>query len=49
MGNGIKVHISLPESVYNKGKTMAYEMGIPFSTFISVLISEKAKQEERRR
>lgn len=49
MGKSIKTSISLNEKVYNKGKIMADEMGMPFSTFISVLISEKAKQEERKK
>ena len=49
MSNTIKTSISLNEKVYNKGKTMAFEMGVPFSNFISMLISEKAKQEERKK
>lgn len=49
MSKAIKTSISLDEKVYNKGKIMAEETGLPFSTFICVLIAEKAKQEERKK
>ena len=49
MGKCIKTSISLNEKVYNKGKSMADEMGLPFSAFIQVLIAEKSKQEERKK
>ena len=49
MSKCIKTSISLPEKVYNKGKLMADEMGLPFSVFMAVLISEKSKQEERKK
>jgi hypothetical protein len=49
MEKSIKTSISLPPKIYNKAKIMADEMGLPFSTFLSVLIAEKAKQEERKK
>ncbi len=49
MSNKIKVHISLNEEVYRKGKEMADQMGIPFSTLISVLISNNVNNKTKAR
>ena len=49
MSNKVKIHISLNEEVYKKGKEMADQMGIPFSTLISVLISNNANNKTKAR
>lgn len=40
MSKKIKIHISLATEIYEKGKEMAEELGIPFSTYLSVLIAK---------
>lgn len=51
MSKKVKIHISLANEIHDKGKEMADELGIPFSTYISVLIAkdtnDKKKQKER--
>ena len=47
MSKKIKVHISLNEQIYEQGKVNAESMGIPFSTYISILISNDKKKEKR--
>lgn len=42
----IKVHISLSTEIYEKGKDLADEMGIPFSTYLSVLIAKDVTNHE---
>jgi predicted DNA binding CopG/RHH family protein len=42
----IKVHISLSTEIYEKGKDLADEMGIPFSTYLSVLIAKDVTRNE---
>ena len=37
----VKIHISLAKEIYEMGKDMAEQMGIPFSTLISILISNE--------
>jgi hypothetical protein len=45
----VKIHISLANEIYEKGKAEAERIGIPFSTYLSVLIAkENAKTKERR-
>lgn len=44
MAKKVKVNISLAEEIHSKGKDMAEKMGIPFSTFVSVLISNESKK-----
>ena len=47
--NAKKVHISLNGEVLEKGKANAKEMGIPFSTYLSILISndKRVKRKEK--
>ena len=40
MSKKIKIHISLSTEIYEKGKAEADKMGIPFSTYLSVLIAK---------
>lgn len=40
MSKKIKTNISLAPEIYDKGKEMAEELGIPFSTYVSVLIAK---------
>lgn len=49
MQNAKKIHISLNGEILEKGKANAKEMGIPFSTYLSILISndKKAKRKEK--
>ena len=51
MSKKVKVHISLATEIYDKGKAEAERLGIPFSTYISVLVAKdntqkKSKQEK---
>lgn len=40
MSKKIKVNISLANEIYDKGKGEAERLGIPFSTYVSVLIAK---------
>lgn len=40
MSKKVKVNISLSPEIYEKGKAEADRMGIPFSTYLSVLIAK---------
>ena len=40
MSKKVKIHISLATEIYEKGKAEADKMGIPFSTYLSVLIAK---------
>ena len=40
MSKKVKIHISLATEIYDKGKEEAEQMGIPFSTYLSVLIAK---------
>ena len=42
----IKVHISLSTEIYEKGKIVSDELGIPFSTYLSVLIARNVTEHE---
>ena len=45
----VKIHISLASEIYEKGKAEAERMGIPFSTYLSVLIAkDNTKSQERK-
>lgn len=49
MSKKVKIHISLATEIYEQGKAEAERMGIPFSTYLSVLIAkENASKKERR-
>jgi antitoxin component of RelBE/YafQ-DinJ toxin-antitoxin module len=49
MSKKIKVNISLGREIYEKGKAMADELGIPFSTLISILISNEANKNNKKK
>lgn len=44
MSNSKKISISLNSEILKKGKARAEEMGIPFSTYLSILISNDTKR-----
>lgn len=46
MSKKVKVNISLSPEIYDKGKTEAERLGIPFSTYISVLIAKDNTQKK---
>lgn len=48
MSNAKKICISLNGEVLKKGKAKSEEMGIPFSTYLSILISNDTKKKERK-
>lgn len=49
MSKKVKIHISLATEIYEKGKSKAEELGIPFSTYLSVLIAkDNANSKERK-
>jgi predicted DNA binding CopG/RHH family protein len=47
MSNAKKICISLNGEVLKKGKAKAEEMGIPFSTYLSILISNDKRKEKK--
>lgn len=49
MSKKIKVNISLTAEIYDKGKAEAEKMGIPFSTYMSVLISKDTTEKTNRK
>jgi predicted DNA binding CopG/RHH family protein len=49
MSKKIKVNISLATEIYEKGKGEAERMGIPFSTYLSVLIANDTKNKSEKR
>ena len=40
MSKKVKIHISLANEIYQKGKEESDRLGIPFSTYLSVLIAK---------
>lgn len=48
MSKKVRVNISLGREIYEKGKAMAEELGIPFSTLISILISNEANKSKKK-
>lgn len=49
MSKKVKIHISLANEIYEKGKSRADELGIPFSTYLSVLIASEQKNKNEKR
>ena len=49
MSKKVKIHISLATEIYDKGKEQADEMGIPFSTYISVLIAKDTTDKKNKK
>jgi predicted DNA binding CopG/RHH family protein len=49
MSKKIKTNISLAPEIYEKGKEMAEELGIPFSTYVSVLIAKDNADKKNRK
>lgn len=47
MSKKIKINISLAPEIYEKGKQEAERMGIPFSTYLSVLISSDTNNKKK--
>lgn len=46
MSKKVKIHISLATEIYDKGKAEAERLGIPFSTYISVLVAKDNTQKK---
>jgi hypothetical protein len=44
----VKIHISLATEIYEKGKEEADKLGIPFSTYLSVLIAKDTNSKKRK-
>ncbi len=49
MSKKVKIHISLATEIYEKGKEMAEQLGIPFSTYLSVLIAKDNNDKKNRK
>lgn len=49
MSRKVKIHISLSTEIYDKGKEEADKMGIPFSTYLSVLIAKDTNDKKNRK
>jgi predicted DNA binding CopG/RHH family protein len=45
----VKIHISLANEIYEKGKAEADKLGIPFSTYLSILIANDTKNKSEKR
>ena len=48
MSKKVKIHISLSTEIYEKGKATADKLGIPFSTYLSVLIAKDTTRKTER-
>lgn len=48
MSKKVKIHISLSTEIYEKGKEMADKLGIPFSTYLSVLIANDTNKNKKK-
>lgn len=48
MSKKVKIHISLATEIYEKGKEEADKLGIPFSTYLSVLIAKDTNSKKRK-
>lgn len=46
MSKKVKVNISLSPEIYDKGKAEAERLGIPFSTYVSVLVAKDNTQKK---
>lgn len=49
MSKKVKIHISLANEIYDKGKEEADKMGIPFSTYLSVLIAKDTNEKKNKK
>ena len=49
MSKKVKIHISLANEIYDKGKEKADSLGIPFSTYLSVLIAKDNNEKKNRK
>ena len=49
MSKKVKIHISLANEIYDKGKEMADNLGIPFSTYLSVLIAKDTTEKNKKK
>lgn len=49
MSRKVKIHISLATEIYEKGKAMAEQLGIPFSTYLSVLIAKDSNDKKNKK
>jgi predicted DNA binding CopG/RHH family protein len=49
MSKKIKVNISLATVIYEKGKAEAERLGIPFSTYVSVLIAKESAEKNNKK
>lgn len=48
MSKKVKIHISLANEIHDKGKERADQLGIPFSTYISVLIANDTNKTKKK-
>lgn len=48
MSKKVKIHISLATEIYEKGKEEADKLGIPFSTYLSVLIAKDTNSKNKK-
>lgn len=48
MSKKVKIHISLANEIYENGKEMAERLGIPFSTYLSVLIANDTNKNKKK-
>lgn len=48
MSKKVKIHISLATEIYENGKEEADKLGIPFSTYLSVLIAKDTNSKKRK-
>ena len=49
MSKKVKIHISLANKIYEKGKEQSDNMGIPFSTYLSVLIAKDTNENKNKK
>lgn len=49
MSRRTKINISLLTEIYEKGKAEAEKLGIPFSTYVSVLIAKDTNDKKNRK
>jgi hypothetical protein len=49
MSKKVKIHISLANEIYEKGKEMSDGLGIPFSTYLSVLIAKDVNENKKKK
>lgn len=49
MSKKVKIHISLATEIYEKGKAESDKLGIPFSTYLSVLIAKDTNDKKNKK